>query len=321
MFNTLRSNINRWTLNVGLLFVAVQSIAQPTNAFVGYKAGQANGNAPFNTYIGAEAGITSTGQGNTFIGFQSGRNNQSGGFNVFIGRQAGFNNTTGLGNLFAGQQSGLNNTTGSYNLYFGNGAGAGNTEGVGNTAIGDGAAYSTVGDSGNTSIGRYAGINNRAGNNNVFIGKGATSPANTDLVNAVAIGAEALVSQSNSMVLGNNLNVGIGTSAPQTKLEVVSSAANNSGLRLTNLTSNSPASVLNTNKFLTVNASGDVVLGSTNGSARMGAEAVETSWQLDGQNLMNANGGAVVIGPNIGKLPTGYRLFVSGGILTEKVKV
>jgi hypothetical protein len=40
------------------------------------------------------------------------------------------------------------------------------------------------------------------------------------LTNATAIGAGAIVSQSNSLVLGNNANVGIGTSAPNSKLYV-----------------------------------------------------------------------------------------------------
>jgi hypothetical protein len=34
------------------------------------------------------------------------------------------------------------------------------------------------------------------------------------------IGAKAIVTQSNSMVLGNNVDVGIGTSAPKARLEV-----------------------------------------------------------------------------------------------------
>jgi len=39
--------------------------------------------------------------------------------------------------------------------------------------------------------------------------------------NASAIGAHASVTQSNSLVLGsNNVNVGIGTTAPKTKLHV-----------------------------------------------------------------------------------------------------
>ena len=78
------------------------------------------------------------------------------------------------------------------------------------------------------------------------------------LVNATAIGAGAVVSASNALILGNNANVGIGTSAPAARLEVVGDAPDASGLRLTKLTAYSrPATA--TDEFLTVDAVGNVV--------------------------------------------------------------
>ena len=54
-----------------------------------------------------------------------------------------------------------------------------------------------------------------------------------DLTNATAIGANAMVSQSNSLVLGgtgtNAVNVGIGTTAPTQKLEVAGQIFSNTG--------------------------------------------------------------------------------------------
>jgi len=38
-------------------------------------------------------------------------------------------------------------------------------------------------------------------------------------------------------------------------------------------------------------------------------------------HLANSNAGGVVIGPAIQQLPAGYRLYVSEGILTERIKV
>ncbi len=54
-------------------------------------------------------------------------------------------------------------------------------------------------------------------------------------------------------------NVGIGTSAPSTRLQITSSALGSSGLRLTNLTSASPTTLSN-NKALSVDGTGNIVL-------------------------------------------------------------
>ncbi|WP_461117820.1 hypothetical protein [Spirosoma jeollabukense] len=128
------------------------------------------------------------------------------------------------------------------------------------------------------------------------------------------------MSVSNALVLGNNANVGIGTSTPANKLEIRQGTTGNSGLRLTNLTSSYTTTVLNQTKFLTVNSQGDVILASINGSGRVGVDT-ESMWQASGDNLQNSNVGGVVIGPGVSKTPTGYRLYVAEGILTEKVKV
>ena len=48
----------------------------------------------------------------------------------------------------------------------------------------------------------------------------ADSNGAPEITNATAIGAKAVVTQSNSLLLGSNTSVGIGTSAPKTKLHV-----------------------------------------------------------------------------------------------------
>ena len=291
------------------------------NTYVGSLAGSAGSTAAQNTFIGASTGSTNTGAANTFIGYQAGQNNQAGGFNVFIGSSAGGNNTSGIGNLFIGQQAGLGNTTGNYNLFMGNGSGSATVGGAGNTAIGDGSLLRNSAGARNTAIGQYAGVESKS-DENVFIGFAAdVTPSTPNLTNAVAIGARARVSQSNSIVLGANANVGIGNSAPANKLEITQGTAGNSGLRFTNLTSSSTASAVNQTKFLTVNAQGDVILGSLNSSARVGADESAGSWTAAGENITNTNTGGVIIGPGVSKTPVGYRLFVADGILTEKVKV
>ena len=60
---------------------------------------------------------------------------------------------------------------------------------------------------------------NTDGINNTYIGSNAHGTAS--LINATAIGADAVVGQSNSLVLGVfNTKVGIGTIAPNAKLQV-----------------------------------------------------------------------------------------------------
>ena len=294
------------------------------NVMLGSKAGFANQTANQNSFIGYQAGYNTTVGANTFIGYQAGYTNSTGAANVFVGSQAGFSNTTGQGNLFLGQQAGSNNDTGNYNLFIGNGAGGATTGGAGNTAIGDGALlHSTTGQR-NVAIGQYSGLNNQTGYDNVFIGYGAKAGTvnPTNITNSVAIGANAIVSQSNAIVLGNGANVGIGTGTPSAKLELVSGVANTAGLKLRNLNS-SYVPTVNASKFLTVDGSGNVILASYSAGARIGVDesAIESLWQRKGGYLQSTQGEAIIIGSGVVQTPSEYNLFVSKGILTEKVKV
>lgn len=192
-------------------------------------------------FIGLSTTITNGGGANTFVGYQSGQNTSSGVQNTFIGYRSGAPNTVGSRNTFVGYQIGQLNTDGSDNVFMGYNTGGGIRRGNRNIGIGVGAGLFGEDGSDNTLIGSNA------------IGEGS------ELYNATALGANAKVSASNCLILGNQANVGIGTSAPRQKLEVVSERADNSGLRLTRLTSSSP-STRSTDQFLSVNELGDVVL-------------------------------------------------------------
>jgi hypothetical protein len=65
---------------------------------------------------------------------------------------------------------------------------------------------------------------NTTGSKNTFLGSDAGPGTPTQLSNATAIGANALVSESNALVLGgtgaNAANVGVGTPTPQSLLQV-----------------------------------------------------------------------------------------------------
>jgi hypothetical protein len=120
---------------------------------------------------------------NSFYGWLSGSDNTTGGYNAFFGSTAGTKNTVGQNNAFFGQASGFKNTSGSDNSFFGNGAGLKNTTG-----------------SSNVFIGALSGDSNTTENNNIFIGYKADGTAG--ITNSTAIGANAKVTQSNTMVLG-----------------------------------------------------------------------------------------------------------------------
>jgi hypothetical protein len=132
-------------------------------------------------------------------------------------------------NLFAGINAGGANTTGFSNVFFGAGAGEQNTTGQFNAVFGVNTATTNTTGSKNTIIGTFADVG--AGNLN----------------NAAAIGYQAFVESSNSLVLGgvigkngamSDTNIGIGTTTPGATLDIEGALLNNPpnipNLRLTN---------------------------------------------------------------------------------------
>ena len=206
------------------------------NSFFGSHAGLGNNSGEKNSFFGNTAGFTNlTGTENSFFGWTAGYTNTVGNYNSFFGSQAGRTNTIGIANSFFGRSAGQANTEGSGNSFFGYFAGGSNVDGQSNSFFGYNAGqastsndnsffgywagiYNTTGTQ-NTFLGTAAGTGNTTGSNNTLIGHNANMPAG-NLGNATAIGAGAFVSQSNSLVLGNNANVGIGTSSPKAKLDV-----------------------------------------------------------------------------------------------------
>lgn len=144
----------------------------------------------------------------------------TGTLDLFVGSLAGRDITTGTQNTIVGGFAGLKTTIGSSNSFFGSSAGGGF------------GANGNVTGTGNSFFGASSGVINTIGNYNTSLGYAANFGAN-NLTNANAIGANALASTSNSMVLGSingvnsataDTNVGIGTTAPVTRLHVVGSS-------------------------------------------------------------------------------------------------
>jgi hypothetical protein len=129
-------------------------------------------------------------------------------------------NTEGYGNTAGGYASLLNNTTGFGNTASGTESAYFTTTGTYNTASGASALELNTSGSFNTAIGANALIENTA------LGYGAgPDDHSTDLTNSTALGAGAIVSQSNSLVLGApGVKVGIGTPTPSNVFTIAKGA-------------------------------------------------------------------------------------------------
>jgi len=190
-----------------------------------------------NTSFGLLAlNAATTGINNVAIGISALAANTSGGNNTATGISALANNTTGTSNTATGGSALMLNTTGGSNTATGVSALNSNTTGGNNTAIGSSALVANTTGVNNVAIGFNAGYGDDSStanqsvidNNALFLGYQASRDivANTTaLTNITAIGSNAKVSQSNSLILGgtgaNAVSVGIGTTAPASTLDVV----------------------------------------------------------------------------------------------------
>ena len=199
------------------------------NLMVGDSAGFSNTGYE-NTFIGAHTGVlNTTGFRNSILGSQAGHNNVGGHDNIFVGTSAGYSNSSGWANTFIGNNAGADNVTGAANLFIGQSSGLNNIAGTQNIFLGNFTGYSNESSINNVFVGFSAGMDNVSGSRNTLLGALADvgSPA---IFNATAIGFNAYVTQSHSLVLGSisGVNgavsdtwVGIGTTAPTERLEIV----------------------------------------------------------------------------------------------------
>jgi len=207
------------------------------SAFLGFAGSTASQNTLFDTAVGWEALPDDTGGLNTGIGASALYSNTKGGSNTAVGYAAlqddniGGNNTAvGSGALAYNTSSSFStavgqNALGTYNLITG-------ANGSYNVGVGANALSLLTTGAANTGIGYSAGLtadaSNLVGNNNTALGTGTQFSTGT-LTNATAIGANAVVAESNALVLGSingvngqtvSVNVGIGTTTPAAPLDV-----------------------------------------------------------------------------------------------------
>ncbi len=203
-----------------------------TNAFA-YESGTGGGDNAFLGFAGASVNTAAPGDENTAVGFQAlnvNGNGSTGGFvsfgNTAVGAQSLLANTLGNYNTATGANALDKNTTGNYNAAHGDGALLNNVAGTNNTASGHSSLINTTG-SFNTGSGSNALQYNAGGSYNTALGALAgPDSASTGLTYATAIGAGAVVSAPNALVLGGPqgsaaaVNVGIGTATPLYPLDV-----------------------------------------------------------------------------------------------------
>ncbi|GLR20177.1 tail fiber domain-containing protein [Portibacter lacus] len=179
-------------------------------------------NSGGSVFIGEGAGMNDdlSSNRNIAFGYNALFSNTSSNQNTAIGTETLYHNTTGFRNIASGYQALYKNTEGNWNTAYGYQALWSNIGGDLNNANGYHALYNNTNGSWNTATGREALFYNTTGDSNTAIGYRA-GVGYGDLENATAIGANAIVDQSNSLVLGDNVNVGIGTSTPAAKLQVI----------------------------------------------------------------------------------------------------
>ncbi|WP_395632900.1 beta strand repeat-containing protein [Flavobacterium sp.] len=218
------------------------------NIAVGHRALEANTTGNNNTAVGYSSLLFNVGNDNIAIGAMTPRNLLTGNANIFIGTETAINLKNGNFNVFLGRVR-LNDAFSSDRL-----AGF-NTDKTIILADGNGNQRLFIHSNGNTGLGLGNNIipaNRLDVNGGVVIGRSFVPRSNTMDTNAI-------IAPLNGMLVEGS--VGIGTSAPGNKVEIKHGRNGFSGLRFTNLTSNfNPTSSLVTNKFLTVNENGDVVL-------------------------------------------------------------
>ena len=170
----------------------------------GVRVGKGGGSLVNNTAMGKAALIVNT----------------TGDYNAAYGPDALTANTVGNYNSAYGMWSLSENVNGSDNSAYGVQSLKFNIDGSTNSAFGVGALYTNISGNQNTAIGYGAG-QAFTGDSNTALGAGSGTPYNLNLTNTTTVGAFTQATSSNSLILVYNANVGIGTSAPVAKLDVI----------------------------------------------------------------------------------------------------
>jgi hypothetical protein len=210
--NVLTSNGTTWTsAAAGASLFGVTQSSFPNETSLGFEAGL-NTTGEANTFIGFQTGkANTTGTENTALGYQALDANTTGQYNTALGLSALGSNTTATDNVAVGYQSLLNNTTARFNTAVGSSSMTANSTGTDNTGLGYRALRFSTTSSNNTGVGSNALVLNSTGANNVAVGEQASAACTTGNQNTV-IGSRAGYSGTNNLTTGSN-NILIGYNA------------------------------------------------------------------------------------------------------------
>lgn len=284
------TNVTAIGVQNGALFPSATGLR---STFVGYQAGQGiEVDSPNNTFVGYRSGRqTTNGSNNSFFGLDSGLNNRSGSQNSFIGSLAGLSNTVGSDNVFVGWGAG-NKNNGSTNTFVGRSSGDANTAGAGNTFLGFISGLNNQSGVNNVFLGAAAGQNNISGGNNVLTGFGAGSSLNSWGNSIYGTFAGQYSTGDGNVLLGSNS----GKNSISSNVMIGSSAGENAIV------------------------SNQLFIDNTNTASPL-------IWGDFSADQLKLNGkvgiGAVTAFPTTAGTVnvSNYKLFVTGGILTDEVRV
>jgi hypothetical protein len=195
------------------------------NTAMGTQALQANTNATFSTAVGYQAAYSLNGSNGytTAIGYQALYTQSSGYSNTAVGYQSGYLMETGIQNSMTGLESLKANTTGSYNSAFGTYALNSNTTASNAVAVGYQALYSNTTGVRVTAVGYKAGYSHTdSGGNgeNTYVGYLAGT-ASTGYYNTI-IGSRA----GEALATGGNANTFLGINAGNYSTAITTGSSN-----------------------------------------------------------------------------------------------